>query len=79
MSKISRRNFLLISGIGSTSLYAHALDRRRTLLKSRGKSAAQQTCDPWIELNLENMTWNLNKIRKVAKVPVMAVIKANAY
>ena len=25
------------------------------------------------------MTWNLSQIRKVAKVPVMAVIKANAY
>ena len=79
MSKISRRNFLLISGIGSASLYAHALDRRRTFLKPGEKSAGQQTCDPWIELNLENMTWNLSQIRKVAKVPVMAVIKANAY
>jgi len=79
MSKISRRNFLFISGIGSTSLYAHALDRRRTFLKSRAKTAGQQDFDPWIELNLENMTWNLNQIRKVAKVPVMAVIKANGY
>jgi alanine racemase len=79
MSKISRRNFLLISGIGSASLFAHALDRRRNLLESGEKSAGQQNCDPWIELNLENMTWNLNQIRKVARVPVMAVIKANGY
>ncbi len=79
MSKISRRDFLLISGIGSASLFAHALDRRRILLESGEKSTGQQNCDPWIELNLENMTWNLNQIRKVARVPVMAVIKANAY
>jgi alanine racemase len=79
MSKISRRNFLLISGIGSTSLYAHALDGRRTFLKPGEKSTGQQNSDPWIELSLENMTWNLTQIRKVAKVPVMAVIKANAY
>jgi alanine racemase len=79
MSKISRRNFLFISGIGSTSLYAHALDKRRTFLKSRERSTGQQNYDPWIELNLENMTWNLSQIRKAAKVPVMAVIKANAY
>lgn len=79
MSKISRRNFLFISGIGSTALYAHALDRRGTLLKSGEKSVGQQGYDPWIELNLENMTWNLSQVRKVTKVPVMAVIKANAY
>jgi alanine racemase len=79
MSKISRRNFLLISGIGSTSLFAHAWDKGRTLLKSGKKSPGQQSYDPWIELNLENMSWNLSQVRKVAKVPVMAVIKANAY
>ena len=79
MSKISRRNFLFISAIGSTSLFAHALDRRGTLLKSEEKSTGQQGYDPWIELNLENMTWNLNQIRKLTKVPVMAVIKANGY
>ena len=79
MSKISRRNFLFISGIGSASLFAHAVDRGRTLLKFGEKSIGQQGYDPWIELNLENMTWNLNQIRKVARVPVMAVIKANGY
>jgi alanine racemase len=79
MSKISRRNFLLISGIGSTSLLARAADRRRTYLEKGERATAQQNCDPWIELHLENMTWNLTQIRKVAKVPVMAVIKANAY
>ncbi|NIO49380.1 MAG: alanine racemase [Candidatus Aminicenantes bacterium] len=79
MSKISRRNFLFVSGIGSASLFAHAVDSRRTLLESEEKSIGQQGCDPWIELDLENMTWNLNQIRKVARVPVMAVIKANGY
>jgi len=79
MSKISRRNFLFVSGIGSASLFARALDRRGTLLKSGEKSTGHQGHDPWIELNLENMTWNLNQIRKLTKVPVMAVIKANGY
>jgi len=79
MSKISRRSFLFISGIGSASLFAHASDRRRILLKSEEKSIRQKGYDPWIELNLENMTWNLNQIRKLARVPVMAVIKANGY
>jgi alanine racemase len=79
MSKISRRDFLLISGVGSTSLFTLAADGRRASLKQGKKSIGQKKYDPWIELNLENMTWNLNQIRKVAKVPVMAVIKANAY
>lgn len=35
--------------------------------------------DPWIEVNLENIAWNLKKIKELVKVPVMAVIKANAY
>jgi alanine racemase len=79
MPKISRRNFLFISGISSTSLFVHALDRRGTLLKSGEKPTGKQSYDPWIELNLENMTWNLNQIRKLTKVRVMAVIKANGY
>lgn len=79
MTKISRRNFLLISGMSSTSLFAQALDIRRTPLKSQKKPAVKQNSDPWIELNLENMSWNLNQIIKTVKVPVMAVIKANAY
>ncbi len=35
--------------------------------------------DTWIELNLQNMAWNLEKVRSRARVAVMAVIKANAY
>jgi len=35
--------------------------------------------DPWIEVNLDHIGWNLAQIRKKVKVPVMAVVKANAY
>jgi alanine racemase len=35
--------------------------------------------DPWIELDLNNLASNLEKVKKLAKTPVMAVIKANAY
>jgi len=79
MTKISRRNFLLVSGMGSTSLLARTLESRSTAATSRKQLPSKKNWDPWIELNLENMSWNLNQIRKVAKVPVMAVIKANAY
>ena len=36
--------------------------------------------EPWIELDLENLVWNLEQIReKVDNRPIMAVIKSNAY
>ncbi len=35
--------------------------------------------DPRIEVDLENIGWNLERIRELAKVPVLAVVKANAY
>ncbi|OQX51825.1 MAG: alanine racemase [Candidatus Aminicenantes bacterium 4484_214] len=35
--------------------------------------------DPWIELDLDALSWNLDKIRHLTKVQIMAVIKANAY
>jgi alanine racemase len=36
--------------------------------------------DPWIELNLSNLIWNLRQIeRRVGEKKVMAVVKANAY
>lgn len=79
MTRLSRRNFLFISGIGSFSLFTHVLSTQKTPLKTRKNSACQSGFDPWIELNLENMTWNLNQIKKLVNVPVMAVIKANAY
>lgn len=41
----------------------------------------QQKCRAWIELNLDNLTHNLNEIKKAlpANCQVMAVVKAEAY
>ncbi len=35
--------------------------------------------DPFVEVDLDAIGWNLSRIRKIAKVPVLAVVKANAY
>ena len=35
--------------------------------------------DPRIDVNLDNVVWNYGQIKKRVKVPVMAVVKANAY
>lgn len=38
------------------------------------------SCDPWVELDLGNLRWNVGQIRKhVGRLPVMAVVKSNAY
>ncbi len=79
MNKITRRNFLLISGIGTASVFTQAAERLGAPFIKGTKLAPNPPYDPWIELNLENMTWNLGQIRKTARVKVMAVIKANAY
>jgi len=79
MTEISRRNFLLISGMSSTSLLKQTFKTQKSPERHRKKLSSQLTFDAWIELNLKNMTWNLRQIKKAAKVPVMAVIKANAY
>lgn len=70
---------MFILGIGSISLISQVQRVQRNPYKSGKKPVSHLNCDPWIELNLENLTWNLNQVKKLAKVPVMAVIKANAY
>jgi hypothetical protein len=79
MKEITRRKFLNASVVGSTSFLVRSFKRQEARLKSGKKISLQRGGDPWVELNPENMTWNLNQIRKLVKVPVMAVIKANAY
>ncbi len=79
MGKITRRNFLIVSGISSAAVLARSVEPLGTSIIKEAKLIPNPPYDPWIELNLENMTWNLNQIRKTARVKVMAVIKANAY
>jgi alanine racemase len=77
---LNRREFFKLSAL-STGLIASLP------LGLSSKAAAplsisplrSSTYDPWIELNLDALNWNLKKIRELTKVQVMAVIKANAY
>lgn len=76
--KLTRRDFLILSGTGSFSLFSGKKNRKNHPSSPLEKHLISQH-EAWVELKLQNMGWNLNKIRKVTKVPVMAVIKANAY
>lgn len=79
MKKITRRDFLLASGLGSAFLFSKEMNMKRMPNESLKKAGAVLSYDPWIELSLENMDWNLKQVKKLAKVQVMAVIKANGY
>ena len=40
----------------------------------------EDQCDPWIELDMNNLTWNIQETRKrVGDRPILAVVKCNAY
>lgn len=79
MTKFTRRDFLLLSGLSSASLLFGPAARSRSFGKESAGPASHPDSDPWVELDLKNMTWNLNQIRTATRAKVMAVIKANAY
>ena len=65
--KLNRRDFILFSGLSFA------------LKDLRSEKIPTPSHESWIELSLNNMEWNLTRIRQKVKVPVMGVIKANAY
>jgi alanine racemase len=43
-------------------------------------STPEDQCDPWIELDMNNLAWNIRETRKrVGDKPILAVVKCNAY
>jgi len=79
MAKLTRRDFLLLSGLSSASLLFGPVAGSQPFRKESAEPASHPDSDPWVELDLKNMTWNLSQIRTVTRAKVMAVIKANAY
>lgn len=76
---ITRRDFLWISGLSSFSFMKKGLKKKKASFISRKEVTESSFYDAWVELDMENMAWNLERIKKRTKVAVMAVIKANAY
>ncbi len=77
--KLTRRNFIGIAGIGSLSFWTRRTQGSQQPIQSSAFPSLSSSPSVWIELNLDNMGWNLKQIKNVVGVPVMAVIKANAY
>jgi alanine racemase len=78
--KLSRRQFMMASTtLAIPSLYPKKTARISFCPGEKAPSSEKAALDSWIELNLENMAYNLKTIRQQVRVPVMAVIKANGY
>ncbi len=76
MSNLNRRKFFQLSGAAAAGLTVSGYEAVASIPANQPRNPT----DPWLEIDLKNMGWNLNKIRKkVNNRPVMAVIKANAY
>ena len=76
MSNFNRRDFFQLSGAAAAGLAVSGYEAVASIPTNQPKNPT----DPWLEIDLKNMGWNLNQIRKkVNNRPVMAVIKANAY
>lgn len=69
----------MASTLSIPSLYSKKTASLSFSSRQKAPPLDKTTLDTWIELNLENMAWNLEKIKKQVRVPVMAVIKANGY
>lgn len=65
---------LIPPGIASHSARGRERDRF-----DPGPSSVSGHGDPRIEVNLGHIAWNLEKLKQRVKVPVMGVVKANAY
>lgn len=85
MHDINRRDFLGYAGtsvIGGAALVggiesAHAVDYPVGVTHS---CFPDDHFDPWIELDMHNLSWNVKEIRKrVGDTPIMAIVKCNAY
>jgi alanine racemase len=82
MEHMRRRNFLKALGAGPmAALSAGGPGPHRNRVNPDEASAAWTGGyrDPRVEVNLAHLRWNLSQIRNRVKVPVMAVVKANAY
>jgi alanine racemase len=77
-----RRNFLQAMGAGSLGALSSAASDKLRPEQNPDEEPAAGTGgyrDPRIEVNLAHIRWNLSQIANRVKVPVMAVVKANAY
>lgn len=73
-----RRNFLHALSFGSLATISKP--RLKEALAWEGeREKLVGSLDPLIEVSLDHIAWNLSQVKALVKVPIMAVVKANAY
>jgi len=77
--KWTRRNFIFSVGMGAAALARRPAAGENSCPDVKTFNASFSGYDPRIELRIDNLVWNLNRIRAKTGVPVMAVVKANGY
>jgi alanine racemase len=79
---MKRRKFFKTMGLGSLAAFPPVKMSGEFIANDRSTNAGSEGhghMDPWIAVNLDHIRWNFSQIKNLVKVPVMAVIKANAY
>jgi alanine racemase len=77
---MKRRKFFKEMGLGLSSIAPWLqVPSKKAPVPIKEKARAAGSMDASIEVNLGHIAWNLDQIRSTARVPIMAVIKANAY
>jgi len=73
-----RRKFFKEIGVGLGSL-APLMQVPAKKAPVPKKELMAGSMDAAVEINLDHLAWNLRQIRSIVQVPIMAVVKANAY
>ena len=79
--RYTRRRFLRAAGAGLPvfTLMSHSREDRDRVTQDNRPGRSEPPVESWIEVDLDNLKHNLGRVRERVKVPVLAVIKANAY
>jgi len=77
----NRRKFLQLAGEGTAGIALFkGIDSPLSFYGACSAAEPTGSFDPWLEIDLNNMAWNISQLRKFTKgKPIMAVIKGNAY
>ncbi len=77
---MNRRKFLKSLGLGFGALTPLTqASSKKTAVQKKPAEQIAGSMDPAIEVNLDHVAWNLQQIKTIVQVPIMAVVKANAY
>jgi len=79
---MKRRNFL--KQAGASAGLAAAAPFVESIPEGPGRRETQPhrvagSMDSWVEIHLRHLAWNVQQVKKLVRVPIMAVVKANAY